>query len=249
LAPTYFVQFLQNHDQVSNSLRGERLHQITSPARNRALTALLLLTPQIPLLFQGQEFGASAPFLYFADHNPELRVAVAKGRRKFLEQFPTVATAEGGAVLADPGDEQTFLRSKIDVRERDTHASVYRLHLDLLRLRREEPAIHAPSRVDGAVLAEFAFVLRLFSAGSGDRILVVNLGPDLHFEPAPEPLLAPLEGGGWEIQWSSESPLYGGNSTPPIETDANWIVPAESALLLRPTQYRELPHARVSEKD
>ncbi|MGH7959813.1 MAG: malto-oligosyltrehalose trehalohydrolase, partial [Opitutaceae bacterium] len=75
LKPLNFVQFLQNHDQVANSLRGVRLHQVTSPGRNRALTALLLLSPQIPLLFQGQEFGASAPFLYFADHNPELRIA------------------------------------------------------------------------------------------------------------------------------------------------------------------------------
>jgi maltooligosyltrehalose trehalohydrolase len=67
LAPARFVAFIQNHDQVANSLRGQRVHRLTSPARLRALTALLLLGPATPMLFQGQEFWASSPFLYFAD--------------------------------------------------------------------------------------------------------------------------------------------------------------------------------------
>ena len=67
-----FVTFLQNHDQVGNSPQGKRCHELTSPGRHRALTALWALAPGTPLLFQGQEFSASAPFLYFADHEPEL---------------------------------------------------------------------------------------------------------------------------------------------------------------------------------
>src|SRR5688572_26401480 len=249
LKPLNFVQFLQNHDQVANSLRGTRLHQLTSPGRNRALTALLLLTPQIPLLFQGQEFGASAPFLYFADHNPELRVAVAKGRRKFLEQFASVATAESAAFMTDPGDRQTYLRCKLNFQERERNHELYQLHQDLLRLRREDATINAASRLDGAVLGEHAFVLRFFGVGADDRILVVNLGVDLWLNPAPEPLLAPPDGGGWQVQWSSESPGYGGNGTPALETKANWILPGESAVLLRPHEKSDLPDAPISQKN
>src|ERR1043165_7567770 len=85
-APRRFVCFLQNHDQIANSADGKRIHQIASPADVRALTALLLLAPQTPMLFQGQECAASAPFLYFADHKPEVARSVAKGRRDFLQQ-------------------------------------------------------------------------------------------------------------------------------------------------------------------
>jgi signal transduction histidine kinase len=91
IRPASFVNFIQNHDQVANSARGERAHVLTSPGRYRAMTALLLLAPQTPMLFQGQEFAASAPFLYFADHEPELAELVRSGRRKFLAQFPSLA--------------------------------------------------------------------------------------------------------------------------------------------------------------
>jgi maltooligosyltrehalose trehalohydrolase len=249
LPASAFVNFLQNHDQVANALRGLRLHQITSPGRLRALTALLLLSPQIPLLFQGQEFGASAPFLYFADHQPELAKQVGAGRRTFLAQFPSVATEESAGVLADPAAEATFERCRLDFRERETHRPLYELHRDLLRLRREEAAIGATARLDGAVLGEEAFVLRYFSEAGDDRLLVVNLGRDLWYHPAPEPLLAPIAGGGWRVRWSSEAPKYGGGGTPPVETSSNWIIPGQAAVWLAPDENRELPHAKFSEKD
>src|SRR6185436_9557828 len=85
-----FVSFLQNHDQVANSAAGLRLHELTDLGRLRALTALLLLGPATPMLFQGQEFGASAPFLYFADHGRELAEQVRRGRADFLKQFPSL---------------------------------------------------------------------------------------------------------------------------------------------------------------
>jgi len=102
LHPANFVNCIQNHDQVANSLRGIRLHQLTSPGSFRAMTALLLLGPGTPMLFQGQEFAASTPFLYFADHNPELAKLVAAGRQQFLEQFPSIACAESTPCLANP---------------------------------------------------------------------------------------------------------------------------------------------------
>ena len=95
LKPDAFVSFLENHDQVSNSATGDRLRTQTSPGRYRAMTALLLLGPWTPLLFQGEEFGASTPFLYFSEVGDEkLQEAVKKGRFEFLAQFPSAASAE-----------------------------------------------------------------------------------------------------------------------------------------------------------
>src|SRR5207253_6272345 len=125
----------------------------------RAMTALFLLMPGTPMLFQGQEFAASSPFLYFADFDGDLAEAVRKGRGEFLRQFPSIAELERrDGVLADPGDPATFERCRLDFAERETHATAYALHVDLLRLRREGAALRAqrPGGVDGAVLSTSA---------------------------------------------------------------------------------------------
>lgn len=246
--PQRFVVFLQNHDQIANSLRGLRLHQVTGAGRFRALTALALLSPQIPLLFQGQEFAASTPFRYFADHEPELSARVAEGRRQFLSQFSTVAMPESAGCFAMPNEPGTFRGSKLDPAERSRHREASALHADLLRVRRENPAITAPAKIDGAVLGPEAFVIRYFAVDGDDRLLLVNLGPDLLFNPAPEPLLSPRLHRGWRILWSSEAPAYGGGGTPPMETTANWIIHGHSAVLVGPHENDELPPARLSEK-
>jgi maltooligosyltrehalose trehalohydrolase len=217
LGPAHFVLFLENHDQIANSGQGLRCHQLTSPGRYRAMTGLLLLAPGTPMLFQGQEFAASSPFFYFADHKPELAPLVARGRREFLSQFPRLAEPEMQATLPDPADPCTFARCRLDFSERHRHGEAYALHRDLLQLRREDPVFRAQRHcgVDGAVLAPHAFVLRFFATDGADRLLIVNLGRDLHYNPAPEPLLAPPEGQTWGIHWSSEDPRYGGQGTPP----------------------------------
>jgi maltooligosyltrehalose trehalohydrolase len=234
LHPAQFVTFLQNHDQVANSLRGQRLHMLTNPGTYKALTALLLLGPATPMLFQGQEFAASSPFFYFADHNPELAKLVAKGRAEFLRQFPSIACAECDPYVIAPEAESTFLRSKLDLSERDKHQEIYDLHRDLLRLRRDDPVFSRPARngVDGAVLGSHAFLLRYFGKEAGDRLLLVNLGQDLCLDVVPEPLLAPPDASRWEMVWSSESPRYGGCGTPPVETDENWQIPGQAAVVL-----------------
>jgi maltooligosyltrehalose trehalohydrolase len=249
LSPQNFVIFLQNHDQLANTLQGLRLHQLTSPGRFRALTALLLLLPSTPLLFQGQEFCASSPFLYFADHNPELSPLVREGRGHFLQQFRTISARETQGLLDDPGNPATFERSKLDLTERERHAAAYALHRDLLRLRREDPTFREPARFDGAVLDQESFVLRFFSREGDDRLLLVNLGRELYLRPAPEPLLAPVSGGGWATLWSSDSPIYGGTGTPDeLETADNWIIPGHAAVVLRPSDDPSLHHVRISEK-
>jgi maltooligosyltrehalose trehalohydrolase len=237
LPPAAFVTFLQNHDQVANSAHGRRGHELTSPGRWRAMTALTLLMPGTPMLFQGQEFSASTPFLYFADFEPELAAAVCKGRGDFLMQFPSVKDFLKHGVLADPGDPSTFGRCKLDLRERTTHAAAYALHADLLRLRRENlafrrQALHA---VDGAVLSASAFALRFFTPDhADDRLLIVNLGADLKSRSFAEPLLAPPDGTDWTTRWSSEDPAYGGTGSPNLLSTAGWHVTGESAIVLEP---------------
>jgi maltooligosyltrehalose trehalohydrolase len=244
-SPARFVTFIQNHDQVANSGRGLRCHLLTSPGRYRAMTALFLLAPGTPMLFQGQEFAASSPFLFFADHNPDLARLVRRGRAKFLSQFRSLALPEMQACLPDPSNAATFESCKLDFSERHSHRESYALHRDLLHLRREDPVFRAQRQrgVDGAVLGAQAFVLRYFAEDGHDRLLLVNLGRDLHLDPAPEPLLAPPEGKTWDIQWSSEDVRYGGSGTAPLDTEEGWRIPGEATVALWP---KTSPHPTLS---
>jgi maltooligosyltrehalose trehalohydrolase len=236
MPPASFVNYLQNHDQIANSGRGLRIHQLTSPGRLRAMTALWLLMPQTPMFFQGQEFAASSPFLYFADREADADT-IAKGRAKFLAQFRSLATPDMQARFATPTAMETFEQSRLNHAERQAHAEIYELHRDLLRLRRQHPAFSQQRLhgLDGAVLGPQAFVLRYFCP-QGDRLLIANFGLDLHLDPAPEPLLAPPRGAQWELLWSSEEFRYGGCTTPPLESDENWCVPGETTVVLKPRQ-------------
>jgi maltooligosyltrehalose trehalohydrolase len=238
LKPATFVTFIQNHDQIANSARGLRCHALSSPGRYRAMTALLLLGPGTPMLFQGQEFAASSPFFFFADHHEDLASLIREGRREFMSQFPTVALPEVQALLPDPANLATFVRSKLDLSERRRHAEAYALHRDLLRLRRED-AVFSRQRiggVDGAVLGHEAFVLRFFGECGDDRLLLVNFGPNLHLHAVPEPLLAPPLGMEWHILWSSEHPRYGGCGTAPLDTAEHWQLPGHAAVVLAPVR-------------
>ncbi|MEO8800282.1 MAG: malto-oligosyltrehalose trehalohydrolase, partial [Polyangiaceae bacterium] len=174
-----FVTFLENHDQVSNSGDGARLYTKSSPARWRAMTALMLLGPGTPMLFQGQEFGSAAPFLYFADHEPGLAKMVREGRAKFLAQFPSLATPEAQNRLDDPGDPKTFERCRLDRSERKSHQKVLEMHKSLIALRKSDDRLTAADRFDGAVLGPSAMVLRWFGGDRGDLLAVMNIGADL----------------------------------------------------------------------
>jgi maltooligosyltrehalose trehalohydrolase len=234
LHPWQFVNFLENHDQVANSANGRRMPAMTSPGKWRAMTTLLLLLPGTPMLFQGQEFAASAPFLYFADHEPHLAEAIRQGRAEFLEQFPSVASLLKSTPLDDPCDERTFTRCKLDFTERVTHAAAYRLHRDLLELRRDDPIFRRQviGGIDGAVLSDRAFLLRFFAETAlEDRLLIVNLGRDLHRTSIPEPLLAPPPGTDWTIRLSSEDPKYGGSGIAPTWLDEQWNIAGECAMV------------------
>jgi maltooligosyltrehalose trehalohydrolase len=230
-----FVFYLENHDQVANDARGERLGQLTNPGVLRAMTALLLLAPETPLLFMGQEFNPSGRFYFFADHAADraLLEAVHRGRREFLGQFPSFATPDMQAMIPDPAAPSTFERSRLERGEGERHQQSYRLYEDLLRLRREDPVIARQRRdcVDGAVVGTSAFVLRWSDDAHGDRLLVLNLGVELVYEPAPEPLLAPATGAPWRLVWSSDEPRYGGPGTVDPQASDRWRLPATSAHL------------------
>ena len=232
-----FIAFLQNHDQLANSGLGHRLHRLAAPGHYRALTALLLLGPATPMLFQGQEFGASAPFRYFADYSGERADAVAAGRKAEVSQFPSLATEAMQARIPRPDDPETFRACKVDWAERAANGTHLALHRDLLRLRASDPVLVAARKadaLDGAVLGGDAFCLRFFGAEGDDRLLLVNLGSDLELAIMPEPLLAPPAGHDWALAWSSEDPAYGGGGAPAPRADRPWIIPGAAALLLAP---------------
>jgi maltooligosyltrehalose trehalohydrolase len=235
--PEAFVAFIENHDQVANTAVGERLRFQTSPGRYRAVTALLLLGPWTPLLFQGEEFGASTPFTFFTDTGDgPMREAIRKGRFEFLAQFPSLAADEVQKRLPVPSDPGVFANSKLDFAEREKNKHFYDMHVELLRLRREDSRFREQKSdgVDGAVLGPKSFVLRYFSDGSADdRLLVVNLGERQTLAPIPEPLLAPPLGLEWETLWSSESIRYGGLGMTTVATQDSWTLPAEAAVALR----------------
>ena len=237
VSPEAFVCFIENHDQIANTGPGERVRFQTSPARYRAMTALLLLGPWTPLLFQGEEFGASSPFMFFADiGDGSVRDAIRKGRAEWLAPFLSLIEEEAWKALPAPDDPEVFARCKLDFFEREKNRDLYHLHIDLLKLRREDSRFRGqvPEGVDGAVLGPTSFVLRYFSEEYDDRMLLVNFGERQVLHPASEPLLAPPLGYTWEILWTSESPRYGGTSSVAVATQEQWILPAESTVALRP---------------
>jgi maltooligosyltrehalose trehalohydrolase len=114
LPPTAFVSFDQTHDQVGNRAFGERLDALAAPAAVEAALGCVLLAPQVPMLFMGEEFAARTPFQFFCDFGPQLAAAVTRGRRAEFERFASFAQE-----IPDPNDLATFMRSKLDWSTRD----------------------------------------------------------------------------------------------------------------------------------
>src|SRR6266496_1616215 len=237
IPPEAFVCFIENHDQIANTGPGERVRRQTSPARYRAMTAFLLLGPWTPLLFQGEEFGASSPFMFFADiGDASVRDAIRKGRAEWLAPFLSLTEEEALTTLPAPDDPEVFARCKLDFSEREKNRQLYDLHIDLLKLRREDPRFRQQisGSIDGAVLGTTSFVLRYFSKADDDRLLLVNFGERQVLHPASEPLLAPPSGCTWETLWTSESSRYGASGAAITALPEEWVLPGESTVALRP---------------
>jgi maltooligosyltrehalose trehalohydrolase len=237
LPSSRFVAFLENHDQVANTGRGERLYHHTDAARWRALTALLLLGPALPMLFQGQEFGSSRPFAYFADHDGDLARAVENGRLDFLSQFPSLTTAEIRDAIPKPGDPATFEQCKLSDQERRQDTVLHRLHRDLLRIRRDDAVLRdvgTPRVLIESSAPTPTLLLVRYMADAAHRLLVVNLADDHHCA-MNDPLFAPRPGTAWVQLWSSEQARYGGGGALSIVDGNPWMVPAASAAFLGST--------------
>jgi maltooligosyltrehalose trehalohydrolase len=170
LAGHRFVGFLQNHDQIGNRARGERTSHLLDPARLRLAAALVLTAPFVPLLFQGEEWGASTPFLYFTDHrSPALARAVREGRRREFAAFGWKPED-----VPDPQALRSFEASRLDwaEREREPHRGLLEWHRELLRLRRSEPALR-DGRLD-AVRVSFDEERRWIALARGNVTVLCN---------------------------------------------------------------------------
>jgi maltooligosyltrehalose trehalohydrolase len=161
-----FVVFTQNHDQVGNRAVGERLGALMPESRLKVAAALLMTTPFVPMLFQGEEWGATTPFQYFTDHeDPDLGRAVSEGRRSEFSYFGWKPDD-----VPDPQEVATFERSKLDWAEIDKpeHAELLEWHRALIRLRRSVPALSDGRMGAQAVRTRFS---------EDERWLVIERGP------------------------------------------------------------------------
>jgi malto-oligosyltrehalose trehalohydrolase len=218
LSPTAFVSFIQNHDQVGNRAFGDRVTDYAPAEAVRAITVVCLLLPQIPMLFMGEEWGATQPFPFFCDFGPELADAVRKGRREEFARFPEFASPAVRDRIPDPQAEHTFAAAKLDWEDlgREPHSRWLDWHRQLLSVRRTEivprlAGISASGNYevlgDGAVLVRWAL-------GAGDTLtLAANLAATAaqRFPAEPGRVLwqegeSNEEGrfGPWTVRWSVE---------------------------------------------
>jgi malto-oligosyltrehalose trehalohydrolase len=175
-----FVSFAQNHDQIGNRAFGERIVRLADAERLRALVACLLLAPQVPLLFMGEEFAASAPFLFFCDFGPELADAVTRGRREEFARFARFSASSAREAIPDPIADATFMASKLDWNEshEPTGAGWRAFYQHCLSLRRQRivPWLRG-LRGGGTFRVEHEGLLRVEWEGSEGRLhLIANLG-------------------------------------------------------------------------
>ena len=200
------VVFSQNHDQVGNRMHAERLSALASFESLKLAAGVVLLSPFLPLLFMGEEYGETAPFFYFISHSDrELVEAVRKGR---LEEF---AGFRWEGEVPDPQDEETFRRSRIDyaLRETGRHRILLEFHRELLRLRREHPVLSRVTRKGmNAVALERERALLVTRSRGDDRTATV-----CHFGEGPASIPVPLSSGRWETILDSSDPRWGGEGS------------------------------------
>jgi len=184
LPATAFVGFIQNHDQVGNRAFGERIADLAGAEAVKAMTAILLLAPQIPLLFMGEEWGATQPFCFFTDFHDELADAVREGRRREFRKFPEFADEAARAAIPDPNAPSTFEASRLDwsVLEQQDHAAWLSHCRELLAIRKAAiaPRLAGMAGHSGeAETFERTGVRSGWTLGDGSHLsLVANLGPD-----------------------------------------------------------------------
>ncbi|WP_347488180.1 malto-oligosyltrehalose trehalohydrolase [Desulfoscipio sp. XC116] len=220
-----FVVYAQNHDQVGNRACGERLTALTSFAGLKLAACAVFLSPYVPMLFMGEEYGETAPFQYFTSHtDPELAEAVRQGRQKEFSSF-----AWEGEV-PDPQDEATFIRSRLnlDLHDRGRHKALYLLHRELIRLRRELPALAGLNRENTEVIPlipeKVLYIRRWHESDQAAMVFSFN-------ESRVVTASIPLPAGQWRKLFDTEQEQWlGGGSAVPTTLESA----AKNTVTLRP---------------
>lgn len=206
LPPERFVHCITNHDQVGNRAFGERLHHLIPKSKYRTLSMLLCLSPYTPMLFMGQEWSASSPYLFFADHNEDLGRKITEGRRKEFALFPEFSTPAIREKIPDPQQAATFSASKLKWGEIDqeAHAATLRLYRECLRLRNSDPAFRPIDRLGWSVeMASWGGVVLWFRGRGQEYLLIFDLSGTHTGELA--------DAKDWQLLLSSEEARFGGS--------------------------------------
>ena len=209
--PTHrFVVCVQNHDQVGNQVAGDRLGTLAGFEGARLAAGCLLLSPYLPLLFMGEEYGEPAPFPYFVSHSdPDLVAAVRAGRKEEFAHFGWETEPP------DPQAEETFLSARLhhELRSREDHARLQALYRELLALRRRTPCLARPSRRDMEVVYdEHDRTLWLRRWGEEDEAVAA-----FNFDDGPVTTRVPFAGGPWRLHLDSSGDRWGGPGTKAVE--------------------------------
>lgn len=221
-----FVVFAQNHDHVGNRVLGERLTQLVSFAELKLTAGLILLSPFVPLLFMGEEYGETAPFLYFTSHtSPELVAAIWQGRKAELNAF------FGNDATPDPQAETSFLQSQLNrsLRSKDLHGILYRFYKALINLRKSHPALASLNKnhyqVESSPKQKLLFLHRWYD---NDELMVI-----FNFLASENSALNPLPKGKWQKILDSSAKHWQGEGE----------LSAEVIHSNQPTELRLAPHS------
>jgi maltooligosyltrehalose trehalohydrolase len=230
----HFVHCISNHDQVGNRAYGDRLNKVVPAAAYRAASALLLTGPYTPMLFMGQEWAASTPFLYFTNHHDELGRGVTEGRRKEFADFSDFRDPKKRSRIPDPQALTTFTNSKLiwTELEQSPHAETLRLYDDFLRFRRTKLQERSRDCWLVAQVSRRAIALRYRRRKQGDILILAQLLADeTILEPTNE-LVRPAQGRTWRFEISSNERTYGGERTGLFDPEKNQFVLTEPELIV-----------------
>jgi maltooligosyltrehalose trehalohydrolase len=214
MPPERFIFCISNHDQIGNRGLGERLNHLTSAEAYRAASALLCLSPYTPLLFMGQEWAPSTPFLYFTDHNEELGRLVTEGRRKEFARSAMFSEPHLAKTIPDPQAPSTFERSKLrwEEIEEPEHAGVLELYRELLALRNSTAEFRPADRCTWeAAQLEAGCVGIKFAGPANEWLMIVDLEGASSVAIDTEPFCAPDPERKWKVALATNDVRFGGS--------------------------------------